>query len=106
LAAMSAKDFAVLQPHLEPVGFKVRQHLFRAGEPISHVFFPESGILSIVADIEEGRFEAGLAGWEVMVGVPVVLGVGHTPHTSMVQVAGDGWRMTAEQLQSAMDARA
>ena len=65
--------------------------------------FPESGVISIVADIEEGRFEVGMAGWEGMVGIPAVLGVDHTPHTAMVQMAGDGWLITREQLRIAMD---
>lgn len=106
LAAMSPDDFTLLQPHLESVRLELRQHLFRAGEPIRHVLFPDSGIVSIVADVEEGRFEVGLAGWEGLAGVPVVLGVEHTPHTAMVQGPGEGWRMTAKQMQSAMEASA
>jgi CRP-like cAMP-binding protein len=79
LKAMSAADFALLQPHLEPVDYELRQLVFRAGEPIEHVHFPESGLISIVADIEEGRFEVGIAGREGIAGVSVALGVEHTP---------------------------
>src|SRR5690606_4764728 len=63
---------------------------------------PDSGIVSVIADIEEGRFEVGMAGWEGFVGVPVLLGVSHTPHTALVQVPGAGWRLAAEQLRIAM----
>jgi CRP-like cAMP-binding protein len=103
LSALSAEDFVLLQPQLEPISYELRQIVFRAGEPISHVLFPESGLLSIVADIEEGRFEVGMVGWEGVVGVPVVLGVEQTPHTALVQVPGSGLRMTAPQFQSALD---
>jgi CRP-like cAMP-binding protein len=106
LAALSAEDFGLLQPDLEPVTLGLREHVFRAGKPISHVLFPERGILSIVADIEDGRFEVGMAGWEGLAGIPAVLGVGHTPHDAIVQGAGDGWRIAAEKLQAAMDASA
>jgi CRP-like cAMP-binding protein len=102
LRALSEADFALVQPHLEAVDYELRQIVFRAGEPIDHVLFPESGIISIVADIEQGRFEVGLAGWEAIAGVPVVLGVERTPHTAMVQLSGNGLRMTAAQLRSAM----
>jgi CRP-like cAMP-binding protein len=81
---------------------ELRQHVYRGGEPISHVLFPDSGIVSVVADIEEGRFEVGMAGWEGLAGVPVLLGVSHTPHTAIVQVPGVGWRLAAEQLRTAM----
>src|SRR4051794_22227938 len=64
LAAMSADDFALLQPHLQRVRLELRQHLFRVSELISYVTFLESGILSTVADTMEGRFEVGLIGWE------------------------------------------
>jgi CRP-like cAMP-binding protein len=103
LASLSVDDFGLLARHLEPVRLELHNYLFRAGETISHVVFPESGIISLVADIEEGRFEVGMAGYESVVGVPVVLGVEHTPHTALVQGAGEGLRMTALQLQSAMN---
>jgi CRP-like cAMP-binding protein len=103
VASMSADDFTLLQPHLEAVSFEMHHHPFRAGEPIAHVFFPESGLFSIVADIGEGRFEVGLTGWEGMIGVPIVLGVEHTPHTCVVQGSGDGLRMAAAQLGSIME---
>ena len=103
LASMPADDFALLQPHLEPVTLNLREHLFRAGQTITHVTFPESGIASIVADTEEGRFEVGMAGWEGLAGVPLVLGVDHTPHTCIVQAAGEAFRIGGSELQAAMD---
>lgn len=103
LASLSADDFGLLAPHLKPIRLELHEHLFRAGETISHVVFPESGLISIVANIEEGRFEIGLAGYESLVGIPVVLGVEHTPHTALVQGVGEGLRMAAPQLQIAMN---
>jgi CRP-like cAMP-binding protein len=103
LAALSIDDFALLQPQLEQVDLELRQLMFRAGEPISHVIFPVSGLISIVADIEQGRFEVGMTGWEGFVGVPLALGVGRTPHTALVQMGGQGLRITAAQLQAAME---
>jgi CRP-like cAMP-binding protein len=103
LASMSPDDFALVQPHLETVTFELREHLFRAEQPITHVTFPEQGIASIVADTEEGRFEVGMVGSEGLVGMSVVLGVDHSPHTCMVQAAGEAFRIGAGELQTAMD---
>jgi CRP-like cAMP-binding protein len=102
LGALSESDFALMRPHLEGADYELRQIVFRAGEPIEHVCFPQKGIISIVADIEQGRYEVGMAGWEGLAGVSVVLGVERTPHTAMVQVSGHGLRITAAKLQSAM----
>ncbi|CAN7704649.1 Crp/Fnr family transcriptional regulator [Mesorhizobium amorphae] len=103
LASMSPDDFALVQPHLETVTFGLREHLFRAEQTITHVTFPERGIASIVADTAEGRFEVGMVGSEGLVGVPIVLGVDRTPHTCMVQAAGEAFRIGAGGLQTAMD---
>ncbi|RUT98590.1 Crp/Fnr family transcriptional regulator [Mesorhizobium sp. USDA-HM6] len=103
LASLSADDFAVMQPHLSAVTFEVRDHLFRADQKIAHVTFPESGVASIVADTEEGRFEVGMVGSEGLVGVPIVLGVDRSPHTCLVQASGEAVRIEAEALQAAMD---
>jgi CRP-like cAMP-binding protein len=100
---MSPDDFALVQPHLEPVTFELRQHLFRAEEKITHVTFPEQGIASIVADTREGRFEVGMVGYEGLVGTPLILGVDRTPHTCMVQAPGEAFRVGAGELQTAMD---
>jgi len=103
LASMSPDDFSLVQPHLEAVTLGVREHLFRAEQKITHVTFPEYGIASIVADTEEGRFEVGMVGSEGLVGTAVVLGVDRTPHTCMVQAAGEAFRIGADELQAAMD---
>ena len=103
LASLSRDDFALVQLHLEAVTFELREHLFRAEQAITHVTFPEQGIASIVADTEEGRFEVGMVGSEGLVGTAVVLGVDRTPHTCMVQAAGEAFRIGADELQAAMD---
>lgn len=103
LAALSPEDFALIGPVLEPIKLEMRQMLFLAGEAISHVVFPEVGMVSIVADVEEGRFEVGMAGWEGLAGVPLLLGVGVTPHSAMIQAPGRGYRIAAEQLRPVLE---
>ncbi|MER9375975.1 Crp/Fnr family transcriptional regulator [Mesorhizobium sp. M0491] len=103
LTSLSPDDFALIAPHLEPVTLGVREHLFKAEQQITHVTFPERGIASIVADTEEGRFEVGMVGSEGLAGISVVLGVDRTPHTCMVQAAGEAFRIGAVELQAAMD---
>ena len=103
LASLAPEDFALLQPHLEAVTLEFREHLFLAGQKITHVTFPQQGIASIVADTEEGRFEVGMVGSEGLVGASVVLGVDSSPHTCIVQGAGEALRIGAVELHAAMD---
>src|SRR4051794_638584 len=79
LATLTPDDFDLLQPDLEPVSLDFRHWLIEAGEPIQQVYFPEHGIVSILADTTEGRIEVGMIGPEGMAGLPVVLGVGPSP---------------------------
>ena len=103
LAALSKRDAALLKPHLRAIELPVRHVLFRANEPIREVYFMESGFASIVAKTPRGAsIEVGVIGREGMVGVPVVLGQGRSPHESYIQIAGSGFVMGSDDLWAAM----
>src|SRR5215207_9926901 len=102
LSGLTPEGFGLLQPHLEPMPLDLRQWLIEAGEPIQHVYFPEHGIVSIVADTSEGRIEVGLIGPEGMAGLPVVLGIERSPHSYLVQAAGEALRVPAPDLRTAL----
>lgn len=105
LSALSQDDFALLEPMLERVPLPLRHILIEANQPIQHVYFPESGIISTLADTEEGKIETGLIGREGMVGVPVILGVDQTPHSFMVQGVGEALRISTPDLRAAISER-
>ena len=102
LATLTPDDFDLLQPDLEPVPLDFRHWLIEAGEPIQHVTFPEQGIVSILADTAEGRIEVGMIGPEGMAGLPVVLGIDRSPHSYLVQAAGEALCITAHDLRTAI----
>src|SRR3954466_1132008 len=102
LFALNRDDFDLLQPDLEPVALELRQWLIEAGEPIQQVYFPEHGIVSILADTSQGRIEVGIVGPEGMAGLPVVLGIDHSPHGYLVQAAGLALKVTAQTLRTVM----
>ena len=73
--------------------------------PIKHVYFPEQGIVSVVAQGTRGRqSEVGLIGCEGMTGVHLVMGGDRSPHLSYVQVAGQGLRAGADDIREALHA--
>ena len=105
LTALDPGDFALLEPKLERVPFRLGAVVIEAHKPIRHVFFPERGIVSTVADTEKGRIEVGIIGREGMVGTPVILGTNRTPHVSLIQGVGEGLRISTPDLRAAMAAR-
>jgi CRP-like cAMP-binding protein len=92
---MSEADRAALRLHLEPVSLERRRVLIRPSEPITHVYFPESGLASVVGRVEDREIEIGIVGREGMTGIPLALGSDRTPHECYMQIAGEGWRIEA-----------
>ena len=93
----------LLDAHLSPIQLHVRRPLEDANKSIKHVYFPDTGIVSVVAEGTRLReSEIGLIGREGMTGINVVMGNDRSPHKSYVQVAGHGRRMKADDLRHAM----
>jgi CRP-like cAMP-binding protein len=68
--------------------------IYKADEPIEHVYFPESGVLSMLAVIDQDeRIEVGLTGREGFAGMPVFLGVPGSSNQIIVQAAGTAIRI-------------
>ena len=105
LAALAPADYAALEPMLERVSLDFRATLIGANEPIRSVIFPESGLVSAIADIEGERIEVGVIGREGFVGVPAVLGTDQTPNTYIVQAPGEGLRIAPRDLRAAIAER-
>jgi CRP-like cAMP-binding protein len=97
LALLPDDESTRLFDHLEQVSLPPKQVLARPGEPYAHVLFPLAGVVSVLVPMgEEPSVEAAVIGFDGMVGLPVGLGNGIGPHEVIVQVAGGGWRMSAD----------
>lgn len=103
LAGLAQAQLARLAPELEPVELPLGTTLEGAGEPIGQVYFPASGLTSVVAvGADGGRIEAGLFGRDGMTGVAVVMGDDRSPHETLIQMPGAGHRIAAGALRDAM----
>jgi CRP-like cAMP-binding protein len=97
LMALPPDDLARLWPRLEAVELPFRQVLHTPGKPIDAVYFPETSYVSMLAYMEDGdAAEVGLAGYEGMVGLPVLLGADHDDIEALVQSPGTALRMDAQ----------
>ena len=105
LASLSTREFGLLEAHLTAIPLAVRKSIEKPNRRITAVYFPESGIVSVVAGQSGGRqVEVGLIGREGMTGLPVVLGDDRTPYSTYVQAAGTAQCIPALELSRAMDA--
>jgi len=104
LAALSPPDLNLLRPYLTPVLLKLRQELEKPNRRINDVYFVEAGIASVVA-VQHGKLvEVGLIGCEGMTGTSVVLGGQSSPHSTYLQVAGNGQHISADALCKVLEA--
>ena len=83
------EDFELLRPHLTRQDLPTHTVVARPNEPIEFVYFPEGGVVSIVAEQEGGdKVEVGLIGLEGVSGTAVLLDAEQSPQTSMIQIDG------------------
>lgn len=103
LSALPRREHRLLRPALEPVVLEAEQVLYEPGEPIRHVYFPERGVISVLAIMEDGAgVEAGLVGREGMAGLPLFLGRDTAPFRVVVQVHGTAQRLAAAPFREAL----
>lgn len=99
LNALRPEEYVRLSAELEHVSLKTGEVLCHPEEPITHVYFPNRGTVSLVSTFEDGvSVEVGMVGNEGMFGVCVFLGSISSPLLAQVQLPGDGFRMRADQL--------
>jgi CRP-like cAMP-binding protein len=99
LGALSDRELGRLAPALEPVRLPRPTGLEEANEVIEYVYFPTSGVASIVALDEGGEsVDTAMIGREGMTGLSVFLGTGQTPMRTIVQVPLTGMRLRSQLL--------
>jgi CRP-like cAMP-binding protein len=95
LAGLSQDDLRLLTD-LQPVSLPLRKLLEQRNRPVQQVFFPSSGIASvIVKGTNVGDIEGGLIGREGVTGLSVLLGADHSQHEVVIQMAGEGHCVSA-----------
>jgi CRP-like cAMP-binding protein len=95
LARIQPGDFSLLRGQLESVSMVSGDILQGAAEPAKYVYFVESGIISLLAPLEQGgRIEVGHIGREGAAGVHAALGADTL--TSEIMAQSDGITLRAE----------
>ena len=103
LAQLSSADLLGLRPHLKRAALVKGRVLFDAGEPITRVYFVETGIVSLAAAFRNGSTsETATVGREGVVDVSALLGGGTTLGRCQVRAHGSAWALEASRFQSAL----
>jgi CRP-like cAMP-binding protein len=98
LGALPDEELDQLLPLLESVPLVDGMPIYEPNEPISDVYFPISGVVSMVSEMREGTVEVGTVGREGMTGLPLVLHATTMPSRAFVQVPGHAYRMRGTDL--------
>jgi CRP-like cAMP-binding protein len=101
LVALPAAEFARLVPHLEIVPLQTRNVLVDARHPITHLWFPHTGVVCLMAVLRDGVIETATIGSEGCVGFEVVHGGEAAGYRALVQLAGMASRLSLGSLLSA-----
>jgi CRP-like cAMP-binding protein len=100
LAALPEAAYRRLRPHLEFVPLPSGRVLSEPGDPVTHVFFPTSGIVSLLTPLENGTSTGiALIGNEGVIGTPVILqglSAREPLHRTVVQSAGYAYRARSD----------
>jgi CRP-like cAMP-binding protein len=95
IAALPARDRARIVARCEAVNLVVGDVLCEWNKPFRHVYFPLTGLVSVVAaTIPQRTFELGLIGREGMLGATLALGIDVAPLSGLVHVNGLALRMS------------
>jgi CRP-like cAMP-binding protein len=104
LLALPSGDLGRLMPELEPIRCQAQQVLLDADSPLDHVFFPDSGVISVVAAYADGNIiEMATIGREGCSGVQAVFGAKSSSVRLFVQIPGSAAKMSRKTFTRAME---
>lgn len=104
LAALADAEWECWQPQLELVELRLGQVLCESGSRPGHVIFPTTAIVSLLHMTQEGETsEFAVVGNDGVVGISLFMGGDTMPCQAVVQNAGEGYRLSAQVLKSAVN---
>lgn len=104
LAAVPEKEYEEFAKLLEAHPLRMRETLQEAGDAPDWVYFPLSGIISVLTVLESGMMiEFATVGREGCTGVPVFLRMGDSNMALISQVPGMSLRMRSKEFLAAID---
>lgn len=103
LRTLRSEDLQSFLPQLESLTLPLQAIIQRPERSIEHVYFVESGTISMIATLEDGsESEVGLVGREGIVGKSLAMGATFADLEALVQVPADVRRISADGFRAAL----
>src|SRR5437762_12380321 len=97
LLALPSRDFKQLLPQLTRIACRREQVLTDADSSLDHVYFPDSGVVSVVAVYSNGSIiEMATIGREGCTGVQAVFGAKTSSARFLIQIPGSAAQMSRD----------
>ena len=94
LTGLGDADFARLMPLLHPVSLSTGERLSEAGEAAPFIYFPESCVISCVANMQDGKSaEVGMIGCEGVADITGLVNPRAAVHSLNVSMGGSALRV-------------
>jgi CRP-like cAMP-binding protein len=107
LASLLAEDLDALRRHLRPVELRHETILFDVGDVIDRVYFPHTGVISLVVNLASGEMiETGMVGRDSVLGGSSALDGKVSLNKAIVQIAGSASALGLDHLRRLADTSA
>lgn len=103
LLGLPRKERALILSNSEFVHLPARTILTERAEAIEFCYFLNAGVISIIHVMtDEKSVEVGLTGKEGFVGLPLIVGYSSSPTRAIVQIEANGYKISAQNMKSAL----
>ena len=103
LTGLGDADFARLMPLLHPVSLSTGERLSEAGEAAPYIYFPESCVISCLANMQDGKTaEVGMIGFEGVADITGLVKARPAVHSLYVSMGGSALRVRKDDLEREM----
>ena len=99
LASLPANAFSAITPHLKTVELKFGDVLAEAGSPVRRIYFPYSGVISLVVELDVGMMiETAMVGRDGVLNATSALDGKMSLNKGVVQIAGSAGAIEVDLL--------
>lgn len=100
LESLPREEYERLRPNLQAIHLPRGRVLCEAGDFAQYVYFPLSGVVSLLSSTEKGEvIEVGMVGSEGTTALPVIMHAREMPYRAVIQVPVDAFRIEPTVIQ-------
>lgn len=104
LLGIPDQEFAAIRNHLQFMDLPHYTILHEPRKKLEHAYFLNSGMASLVFNTNNGEsVEVGVIGNEGFTPIPVAAGMHRSPHEAIMQVSGEGFQLSVDDLQAVLN---